>query len=118
VIEGSESHPEINFSVENLAGMKSFDDHVLGSDEVKAAYKRAKALAATLAEGVWLGTGDVLVLNQRKLLHARAPYEAKFDGNDRWLQRTFVNSGGFWEAGMLKWPRRVVNRGELGPLPN
>jgi len=87
--------------------MKSFDDHVHGSDEVKAAYKRVKELATSLAEGVWLGTGDVLLLNQRKAGHGRAPYEAKYDGKDRWLQRAWANSGGFWEAGMLKWPRRM-----------
>lgn len=56
----------------------SFDDIVLGSAEAKAAYKRVKETAATLVAGVWLGPGDVLLLNRRKATHGRGPYEAKY----------------------------------------
>lgn len=108
VIEGSESNPKINIFEENLLNMGGFERMVQGSPEAVAAYKRAKEIAATLAEGVWLGSGDVLLVNQKKASHGRSPYTAKYDGNDRWLQRTYINSGGFWEAGLTQWPGRTV----------
>jgi hypothetical protein len=108
VIEGSESHPQINLFEENLPGMAGVDEVVQASAETKAAYKRAKEIAATIVDGVWLDGGDVLLLNQRKANHGRGSYEAKYDGNDRWLQRTYTNSGGFWDAGLSQWPRRTV----------
>lgn len=108
VIEGSESHPQINLFLENLPGMSGFDDIVHGSAEARAAYKRVKEIAAISVDGVWLDSGDMLLLNQRKTSHGRSPYKAKYDGNDRWLQRTYTNSGGFWEAGLSQWPRRSV----------
>lgn len=109
VIEGSESNPKFNMLEENLPDMGGFDKAVQGSPEAVAAYKRVKAIAATIVEGVWLGSGDLLLLNQKKASHGRSPYAAKYDGNDRWLQRTYINSGGFWEAGITQWPSRTVS---------
>ncbi|KAG0620491.1 hypothetical protein M758_4G220300 [Ceratodon purpureus] len=108
VIEGSESNPRFNILEENLPGIGGFENVVKGSPEAVAAYKRVKAIAATIVEGVWLGTGDVLLLNQKKATHGRSPYAAKYDGNDRWLQRTYINTGGFWQAGIVQWPSRTV----------
>jgi L-asparagine oxygenase len=108
VIEGSDSNPKFNIFEENLLSMGGFDKVVQGSPEAVAAYKRVKAIAASLMEGVWLGSGDVLLLNQKKASHGRSPYAAKYDGHDRWLQRAYINSGGFWESGMVQWPGRTV----------
>lgn len=108
VIEGSESNPKFNIFEENLLSMGGFDKVVQGSPEAVAAYKRVKAIAASLMEGVWLGSGDVLLVNQKKASHGRSPYAAKYDGHDRWLQRAYINSGGFWESGMVQWPARTV----------
>jgi L-asparagine oxygenase len=37
-----------------------------------------------------LQTGDVLVLDNRKLVHGRKSFQARYDGTDRWLLRTLV----------------------------
>ncbi|CAM6089151.1 unnamed protein product [Calypogeia fissa] len=108
VIKGSETNPQINLFEENISAAGGFDKAVKGSPEARAAYRRVKEIAATLAEGVWLDSGDVLLLNQKKVSHGRSPYHAKYDGNDRWLQRTLVNNGAIWETGVAEWPCRTV----------
>lgn len=39
---------------------------------------------------VRLRAGDLLVINNRKCVHARSRFHARFDGTDRWLQRVYV----------------------------
>ncbi|CAM6089149.1 unnamed protein product [Calypogeia fissa] len=87
IIEGPESNPQIFVFDENFTGV---------------------GVATSVTEGVYLEGGDVLILNQKKASHGRSPYAPKFDGNDRWLQRIYVNSG-FWEAGHTQWPCRSIS---------
>jgi hypothetical protein len=51
--------------------------------EVTAAYQRAASLAANVAEEVFIGPGDVLVINNQRATHARASFPARHDGSDR-----------------------------------
>ena len=37
-----------------------------------------------------LEAGDLLVVDNSVAVHGRTPFTARFDGTDRWLQRTFV----------------------------
>ena len=37
-----------------------------------------------------LEAGDLLVVDNRRAVHGRSEFRARFDGTDRWLQRTFV----------------------------
>lgn len=41
-------------------------------------------------EEIYLRTGEVIVLNNRKLVHGRRSFTARYDGTDRWLQRILV----------------------------
>lgn len=60
--------------------------------------RAADALAALVAacemetvhQKVQLGPGDLLVLNNNRCAHARSAFSARFDGRDRWLQRSYV----------------------------
>jgi L-asparagine oxygenase len=49
----------------------------------------ADAVASTYASIV-LDAGDLLVVDNRRAVHGRSEFRARFDGTDRWLQRTFV----------------------------
>jgi len=40
--------------------------------------------------GVALDAGDLLVVDNAVAVHGRSAFPARFDGTDRWLQRTFV----------------------------
>lgn len=39
---------------------------------------------------VTLAGGDLLIIDNHRSVHGRSPFTARFDGTDRWLQRTFV----------------------------
>lgn len=41
-----------------------------------------------------LDEGDLLVVDNRRALHGRMPFAARFDGTDRWLLRSYVWSSG------------------------
>jgi L-asparagine oxygenase len=45
---------------------------------------------AKVRTSVTLATGDLLVVDNHRAVHGRSPFTARFDGTDRWLQRTFV----------------------------
>jgi L-asparagine oxygenase len=44
------------------------------------------------AVAIELKVGDLLVIDNRRALHARSAFTASFDGRDRWLRRTYVKS--------------------------
>lgn len=110
VIEGTETMPIFNLFEERVRGPDAIDKIVSGSLEAITAYKQVKKIAKEIgqeSEGVWLDAGDALLLNQRKAAHGRSSYAAKYDGNDRWLQRVYINSGSFWEVqGLVQYPCR------------
>lgn len=37
-----------------------------------------------------LKTGDLLVIDNRRTIHGRKPFQARYDGTDRWVQRILV----------------------------
>jgi L-asparagine oxygenase len=57
-----------------------------------AAFERLQAacLAPGVAHVVRLAPGQALLINNRKGLHARTQFRARYDGQDRWLQRTYI----------------------------
>ena len=59
-------------------------------DEAQRALDRLSALASELASGVVLEPGDLLVVDNDVAVHGRSSFAPRFDGTDRWLQRTFV----------------------------
>jgi alpha-ketoglutarate-dependent taurine dioxygenase len=66
-------------------------DLMVGTD--RAAEAALRALATVTAEhhtGVVLEAGDLLVVDNDVAVHGRSPFTPRFDGTDRWLQRTFV----------------------------
>ena len=44
----------------------------------------------TIQRSVRLRPGDLLAIDNKRCAHARSSYEARFDGQDRWLQRAYV----------------------------
>jgi L-asparagine oxygenase len=66
-------------------------DLMRGTDaEAQGALERLSALTSEMATGVVLETGDLLVIDNDVAVHGRSPFKPRFDGTDRWLQRTFV----------------------------
>ncbi len=44
-------------------------------------------------EGIYvtLRAGDILLFDNRRVMHARTPFEPRYDGTDRWLQRVIIS---------------------------
>lgn len=61
----------------------------LTDQAAKALGKLAQAVRRR-TRSVVLGTGDILVLNNRTTVHGRKPFKARYDGTDRWLKRILV----------------------------
>jgi len=68
-------------------------DLMVGTDLAaeRALHTLTELVAARRAEVV-LESGDLLILDNHLAVHGRSPFVARFDGTDRWLQRTFVVS--------------------------
>lgn len=73
-----------------------FDAHYLrpaGDDaEAAAALVRLRSELDRVRASVVLDRGDLLLLDNRRIAHARSPFRARHDGSDRWLLRTMICS--------------------------
>lgn len=68
-------------------------DAELTMGETPAARAALLELADAVAhrqQRIVLEAGDLLIVDNARCVHGRSPFRARFDGTDRWLQRTFV----------------------------
>ncbi len=66
-------------------------DLMVGVDEeAGAALEAIKAVAPGCEARVTLRAGDLLLIDNRRAIHGRSPFTALFNGQDRWLQRSYV----------------------------
>ena len=72
---------EFTFDGELTIGIDREAEEAL--DEVRNAIESART-------SLTLATGDLLIIDNHQAVHGRSPFTARFDGTDRWLQRTFV----------------------------
>lgn len=69
------------------------EDLMVGIDpEADDALRELGRLVRAHHTGVSLETGDVLVVDNTLAVHGRTPFVARYDGTDRWLQRSMVVS--------------------------
>jgi L-asparagine oxygenase len=83
VLGGTPSEPSLTFDADLMVGVDG---------EAQAALDEVTAIVAARHRSVTLQRGDLLVIDNLMAVHGRAPFTARFDGTDRWLQRTFVVS--------------------------
>ncbi|GAA2221818.1 TauD/TfdA family dioxygenase [Streptomyces nogalater] len=60
------------------------------TDSGRAALRELGAVIRGAYDGVRLRAGDLAVVDNRVTLHGRSSFVPRFDGKDRWLQRTFA----------------------------
>lgn len=81
VLWGDRERPSMVFDEDLMVGTGPAADEAL----------RALGTAvATCHTAVALEAGDLLVVDNEVAVHGRSPFTPRFDGTDRWLQRTFV----------------------------
>ncbi len=81
ILAGTAEEPTFIFDEDLTTGI---------DDEAQAAVEAVIAVIREVQGGVGLEAGDLLVVDNNVAVHGRSPYEPRFDGTDRWLQRTFV----------------------------
>ncbi|MGW8554901.1 TauD/TfdA family dioxygenase [Streptomyces tubercidicus] len=64
------------------------------SPAYRAAYGRLSDELARVSVAVSLAPGDVLVVDNDLVVHGRVPFQARYDGTDRWLKRASVRVPG------------------------
>lgn len=81
VLTGDRTRPTFTFD----------EDLMVGCDpEAQAALDAVGRVVRAMATSFVLEPGDLLVVDNHQAVHGRTPFVARFDGTDRWLQRTFV----------------------------
>ena len=81
LITGTRSEPTFIFDA----------DLTVGTDtEAADVLVQVRDLIEEIQTSVVLEPGDLLVLDNNVAVHGRSPFTARFDGYDRWLQRSFV----------------------------
>ncbi|MEU0413191.1 TauD/TfdA family dioxygenase [Streptomyces griseorubiginosus] len=62
--------------------------------DYRAAYDRLTAELERVSVAVALEPGDILVVDNDMAVHGRVPFQARYDGTDRWLKRASVRVPG------------------------
>jgi alpha-ketoglutarate-dependent taurine dioxygenase len=83
VLSGNRHRPTMVFDADLMVGV---DDQ---ADEAIRVLGEATSACHT---SIALEAGDLLVVDNTVAVHGRSPFTARFDGADRWLQRSFVVS--------------------------
>jgi hypothetical protein len=81
LITGTRSEPTFVFDADLTVGTDIEADDVL---------VQLRDMIEEIQTYVILEPGDLLVVDNNIAVHGRSPFTARFDGYDRWLQRTFV----------------------------
>lgn len=81
VIEVSNGVSSIRYDAELTQGL---------DEEARQALEELNQVLATCEGGVVLQPGDLVIVDNTVAIHGRSPFEPRFDGYDRWLQRAFV----------------------------
>lgn len=81
VLSGDKSQPTMVFDADLMVGEDA---------QASAALAALSKVVAEFHTSVCLEAGDLLVVDNAVAVHGRSSFVPKFDGSDRWLQRTFV----------------------------
>jgi L-asparagine oxygenase len=81
LLEGTVDEPSFVFDADLMVGTDT---------EADATVREVAELISHHHASVVLEAGDLLVIDNNLAVHGRSPFTPRFDGTDRWLQRTFV----------------------------
>lgn len=81
VLSGNPRRPTLVFDADLMQGTDT---------EAQVALETFRDLTRARRVGLALEAGDLLVVDNDRCIHGRSAFRARFDGTDRWLQRSFV----------------------------
>ena len=98
VLTGPESAPEICYDMHGLTPLDDADTEAAGAiRELRACVDEAQISHV-------MEKGDLLMFDNRRVVHARGPFTARFDGTDRWLIRAMICGSA---VTFRRWGRRI-----------
>jgi L-asparagine oxygenase len=83
LIDGPDHAPEIYVAANGVRMLSPEAEHAF--DELQRVCRDPQ-----VGQVVTLEPGQALLINNRKGVHSRSPFPARYDGTDRWLQRTYI----------------------------
>lgn len=91
----NEPDQEIPISiVDELDGMLTltYDELLIKgtNDLAKEALQKVCDAIKKCTQEIILKTGDLLVIDNKKTIHGRKPFQPRYDGTDRWVQRMLI----------------------------
>ncbi|BAU40749.1 TauD/TfdA family dioxygenase [Leptolyngbya sp. O-77] len=81
VLYGRRNDPFLNYDEDLMTAT---------TPEAEAALAALREAIAQVYRGIKLDTGDLLCIDNRRTVHGRSSFVPRYDGRDRWLQRSFV----------------------------
>ncbi|GHH43360.1 TauD/TfdA family dioxygenase [Lentzea cavernae] len=84
------SHPVLAGDLGDPAVQVDFAATVALTPEAEAALAELSGALASVARTVRMGSGDLAIVDNRTSLHGRTAFRPRYDGRDRWVQRTFA----------------------------
>lgn len=81
ILSGNPSRPTLVFDADLMRGT---------DPDAQRAVDTLSSLTREHRLGLRLERGDLLVVDNDRCIHGRSAFAARFDGTDRWLQRSFV----------------------------
>ena len=81
LVTGTREQPTFIYDADLTVGIDPAADAVL---------EQVAAAVASHQTSVVLAPGDLLIVDNNVAIHGRSPFRARFDGQDRWLQRAFI----------------------------
>jgi len=98
VLTGSESEPEICYDTYQITPIDDADT------AAATALRELHAQLNKVQRSHVMEKGDLLIFDNRRVVHGRAPFTARFDGTDRWLMRTMVCASA---VRFRRWGQRI-----------
>lgn len=83
ILSGDPERPTLVFDAELMSGT---------DPDAQRAIETLRALTRQQRRHLCLEQGDLLVVDNHRCIHGRSAFPARFDGTDRWVQRSFVVS--------------------------
>ncbi|NJO42438.1 MAG: hypothetical protein HC769_22805 [Cyanobacteria bacterium CRU_2_1] len=81
VLYGNRHDPFLNYDEDLMEAL---------TPDAQAALDALKEAIASVYRGIKLDVGDLLCIDNRRTAHGRSSFTPRYDGFDRWLQRSFV----------------------------
>ena len=81
VLYGDKTDPFIRYDLDLMTGL---------TNKAELALQALREIVIDILDGVYLEAGSLLIMDNKRCVHGRGEFKPGYDGNDRWLQRSYV----------------------------